>query len=416
VIERTDAQPDIHNEPPLDSRWDDRRLLLDAPEERRSEPGPPELAPLSSAHIAEVWTPAAAGAAASIGGEERDVERSAEQSPPVGTASRSVARSRDTAPLAVDPYPPRPVDAPDSRRRFTASALAGGVAASLVVGLGIGYWLGTRPPHEERSRRLTAGEAQTTVALEDQTIPAPEASEVIGPTVPEDEGRRPRAAPPPSASERAPDTASGTRHGAIARTREPVSSRARGAAGAAPASASRPVLEGRMLVRSSPADALVRVNGVERGRTPLALRNLEYGRYHVAAVLPGHVLAEREVSITPQSPATALTFDLVRATARSAPTAAATESELAASPQRGAAAGGRVETSLEVVSRPSGARVFIDGQPIGVTPLRVSGLAAASHTVRLELSGFRPWTAAVDLASRRRTQVSASLEPSAVPR
>jgi len=46
------------------------------------------------------------------------------------------------------------------------------------------------------------------------------------------------------------------------------------------------------------------------------------------------------------------------------------------------------EGRLEVTSEPPGARVFVDGAPIGSTPLTGHAVAAGAHEVRLELQGF----------------------------
>jgi formylglycine-generating enzyme required for sulfatase activity len=46
---------------------------------------------------------------------------------------------------------------------------------------------------------------------------------------------------------------------------------------------------------------------------------------------------------------------------------------------------------LSVNSQPAGAQVFIDGKPVGVTPL-AQVLGAATHHVELRLAGFKPWS------------------------
>jgi hypothetical protein len=70
--------------------------------------------------------------------------------------------------------------------------------------------------------------------------------------------------------------------------------------------------DGRILVRSTPANAEVRVNGTVRGRTPLPLRSLDYGTYRIAVSAPGYATAEREVTISRANPAASITIDLVR--------------------------------------------------------------------------------------------------------
>ena len=67
--------------------------------------------------------------------------------------------------------------------------------------------------------------------------------------------------------------------------------------------------------------------------------------------------------------------------------------------------------SLQVDSRPAGARVFVDGMPVGSTPLVLPDVTAGSHTVRIEMPGYRPWITTITLSRGMRSRVGASLEP-----
>lgn len=51
------------------------------------------------------------------------------------------------------------------------------------------------------------------------------------------------------------------------------------------------------------------------------------------------------------------------------------------------AAGG----TLEINTGAAGAPVFLDGQAVGVTPLKLTGVAAGVHKVRVEAPGTEPW-------------------------
>ena len=66
--------------------------------------------------------------------------------------------------------------------------------------------------------------------------------------------------------------------------------------------------------------------------------------------------------------------------------------------------------SLQVVSRPSGAQVYIDDVRVGTTPVIVSSVSADTHRVRLDLPGHRRWATSVDVQSGARARVGASLE------
>jgi hypothetical protein len=66
--------------------------------------------------------------------------------------------------------------------------------------------------------------------------------------------------------------------------------------------------------------------------------------------------------------------------------------------------------SLEVVSRPSGAEIYVDDVRVGTTPLTMSRVREGSHRVRLDLPGHRRWATSVDVKSGARARVGASLE------
>jgi hypothetical protein len=67
-------------------------------------------------------------------------------------------------------------------------------------------------------------------------------------------------------------------------------------------------------------------------------------------------------------------------------------------------------TGLQIDSRPTGAQVFVDGAPVGVTPVLLPTIATGAHTVRIELAGYRSWSTSVSVTSGQRTRVAASLE------
>jgi hypothetical protein len=66
--------------------------------------------------------------------------------------------------------------------------------------------------------------------------------------------------------------------------------------------------------------------------------------------------------------------------------------------------------SIEVLSRPSGAQVIVDGRIVGRTPLSIPNVTAGTHNVRLELAGFNRWATSVDVKPGVRSRVAASME------
>jgi hypothetical protein len=148
-----------------------------------------------------------------------------------------------------------------------------------------------------------------------------------------------------------------------------------------------------LLVHSTPAGAVVTIDGVPRGTTPVAVRGLELGRRSVVVSRPGYRSMERLVVLTEARPSRTLEIELSPA----APQVAAPASPAG------------TEGNLMIDSRPVGATVFVDGQAVGVTPLVVR-VAAGPHTVRFEHAGHRSVTTRVDVFAGERARVAARLE------
>jgi serine/threonine-protein kinase len=66
--------------------------------------------------------------------------------------------------------------------------------------------------------------------------------------------------------------------------------------------------------------------------------------------------------------------------------------------------------ALDVESAPIGARVFVDGDLRGMTPLRLK-LARGKHEVRLSLTGYYEWEAQVELGEEASQPLSVTLVP-----
>jgi CRISPR/Cas system-associated exonuclease Cas4 (RecB family) len=148
-----------------------------------------------------------------------------------------------------------------------------------------------------------------------------------------------------------------------------------------------------LLVRTSPAGARVKVDGNDRGVSPLTLRDLALREYAVEVSRTGYAPETRRIRLTERQPTRSLEIALRAASAGAA----------AASPP------GRA--SLELATRPPGARVYVDGQLIGTTPLRMVDVAPGTKAVSFELTGYAKWTATVTIAPGEPRKVSASLEP-----
>jgi hypothetical protein len=54
--------------------------------------------------------------------------------------------------------------------------------------------------------------------------------------------------------------------------------------------------------------------------------------------------------------------------------------------------------------------VRLDGRTVGTTPLTLPEVAAGSHAVRLDLAGYRVWSASTQVTAGQQKKVNASLE------
>jgi hypothetical protein len=177
-----------------------------------------------------------------------------------------------------------------------------------------------------------------------------------------------------------------------------------------PAPRARPVTTGRLVVTSNPAKAAVTINGKWSGRTPLTLDNLKFGKYEVRVVQTGYEVARERFTLSESAALRTVDVELRRVPAdKRAP---APEARTAASPgptsppKPGVSATG----SIFVDSRPRGARVFIDGKEMGVTPLTLSEQRLGSHSVRLELADHQPVTTTTQIVAQKAAAVTLSLE------
>lgn len=146
---------------------------------------------------------------------------------------------------------------------------------------------------------------------------------------------------------------------------------------------------GWLLIRTTPPGAAVTINGQDHGRTPLALGDMPFGTYRVEVGIEGFQSVTRELELAPDATVASAAIELPRA----------------AAPPPEPVVGG-----IAVTSRPSGARVLLDGQDVGVTPTVISDVAAGAHDLRIELDGYRPWLASVDVPAADQVRVGASLD------
>lgn len=129
---------------------------------------------------------------------------------------------------------------------------------------------------------------------------------------------------------------------------------------------------GTLVIHSNPTGATVFVDGRNEGITPLSLNRIGEGEREVSLQFPGYENYRRSILVAPS------------ATAR-------VDATLTPLP------GG-----LSVVSMPTGARVYIDGDFIGEAPVNIQDIEPGAHSVRVEIRGHADITRTVDVGRGER--------------
>jgi hypothetical protein len=271
--------------------------------------------------------------------------------------------------------PPRSME----RQRFGGFALIIAAIVGSVFGFAAGYMA--------RPRALQSGPAETIASATRNESPAAVA---------------PSSTPAARSAEPAPSAPAAR----VPRAPAPQNAPSAPAATPAPAASTAAASVGRLLVRSTPSGASVSVDGVAKGVTPLALRDLDVGTRDVTIARSGFITETRKVQITRARPSRSLDVRLAAAaTATPRPSTPATIGRPPAPPPTAATTAG----GLSVDSRPAGAAVTINGKPSGVTPLTINDLAPGEYRVLMTLPGYRDFATSVRVVAGERARAAASL-------
>lgn len=120
-------------------------------------------------------------------------------------------------------------------------------------------------------------------------------------------------------------------------------------------------------ITSEPAGADVRINGVLRGQTPITVDKIEEGQSALEVAAEGYTPFSQQVAL-----AAGEVFKI------HAPLVA-------------------IPSTLSIATLPAGARVYVDNQFKGESPLKIADLAAGSYRVRVEKPGFEPMARTIEL-------------------
>ena len=310
---------------------------------------------------------------------------------------------------SIDPEVPPPmfVEAGQARQRLEMLPLALVLGLGLVIGYATGYIVGNR-----EQPQLASEVAET----QRPTLPSQSGQSSPGAQAPTTGSSTPRAATeqivatgkpsPPLAS--APPSAAPT-------TGIPPSRPA-----STPAAAPRAATAGRLLVTSNPVKASVTINGRCRGRTPLTIDPLRFGKYDVRVVQPGYEVAREQFALSADLASKTIDVALLPAKKQASGEAPKPRASLTPPPRTSKpppppppSVSSKLAAStgaLYVDSRPQGARVFVDGKEVGVTPLQLEGQRVGSHHVQLVLTDHQTWTSTTKIEAQGVARVTGSLE------
>ncbi len=161
-----------------------------------------------------------------------------------------------------------------------------------------------------------------------------------------------------------------------------------------------PAKIGRLLVRSTPSGASVEVDGLARGVTPLALRDLDLGAREITVTRRGYVPEERRIVLTKARPSQSMEVRLSVQAAAPPPRPSTPASLGKPAVSTGA---------LAVESLPVGASVTVNGKPSGNTPLTINDLPPGDYRVTLSLPGYREFATTVRVVAGERARAAARL-------
>jgi hypothetical protein len=279
---------------------------------------------------------------------------------------------------AREPYVPPPVAHDRSRQPMYAIAVI--AVLSLLVGFLAGRAVGIR----EGMRQEPASSATDVNPATGQRETTPFTEGQVG---------KPPAEPPPTVGE-------GTPAGVAAPPPPPAEASTAKPTATAPSA-------GRIIINSTPRGASVTIDKRWRGRTPLTLNDVPLGTHEVRVVQEGYAVSREQVTLSAGNPNRTLSFQLKRDTPEPARRATDPRKPPAAKP----AAPQSYVGEIYVDSRPRGARVFLDGKMVGVTPIRIPDVTIGSHVIRLQLEAHRDWTTSTRVVAGQEQRVTGSLDP-----
>ena len=210
------------------------------------------------------------------------------------------------------------------------------------------------------------------------------------------------------------------------------------------------IREGELEIKSEPSGARVSVDGKEAGKTPLALSKIKPGSHRIRVAAEGYEPYEEQVGVS-EGERKEILASLKKVAGhlvvRTEPSGAAISMDgkpVGVEPYEGkdltpgkhkikvvkegyetwereqtVEAGKKVEviaklktieSGLAIDSEPSGAKVYLDGNPVGVSPYEGKDLSPGPMKVRVTKEGYEPWDKNVTVEAGKRVEVLANMK------
>src|SRR5262249_20687119 len=146
-----------------------------------------------------------------------------------------------------------------------------------------------------------------------------------------------------------------------------------------------PAGEGVIQVQTTPDGAALTLNDQPRGKAPASIRGLAPGNYEVVAELKGYEPEAQRVTLGPGS--------------------TPVQVKLALGPSKSSM------SEADILSRPAGATVYMDGVRIGQTPLRGQKLRVGNRRFRLTTEGYEPYAEFLAVEEGKTARLDARMVP-----
>lgn len=134
---------------------------------------------------------------------------------------------------------------------------------------------------------------------------------------------------------------------------------------------------GSLEIKSVPAGATIHVDGLERGVTPHTVRGLAPGEHYLRLSLPGYYDYRATATVAPQENRTVLVNLLPVETSEEA------------------------DGFLSIHSEPEGLTVYVDGRPVGRTPLPLLSIHTGLRRIELRSDEYADWATTVKVTPNR---------------